>query len=85
MRKDLSTGRTGLICLMLVPVADRQRQLMLWHERVPIIIFLEVFAAHRNITVVATDLDLRTLRDGVAILIEPDHHGCLVATKTDRF
>jgi hypothetical protein len=46
MTQDLSTTRTGLVCLVLVPVADRQRQLMLWHERVPIIIFLEVFAAH---------------------------------------
>ena len=84
MMKDLSTRRARLICLVLFPVADRQRQLMLWHECVPKIIFLEVLAPHRNIAVVAADLDLRALRDSIAVRVESNHHRGFGATVADR-
>ncbi len=38
--------RANLIRLALFAAADRQWQLVLWHECVPKIIFLEMFAAH---------------------------------------
>ena len=38
--------RAHLIRLAPFPATDRQWQLMLWHECVPKIIFLEMFAAH---------------------------------------
>ena len=48
-------------------------------------VFLEVLTAHGNITVIAADLDLRTLRYGLAVLIKADHHRRLGTAMADGF
>ena len=55
MRRTQRGNQPDSTCVV---VEDFQRQLVLRHERLPEIIFLEVLAAHRDVAIVAADLDL---------------------------